>query len=396
MKQSNIKTKSDQYINGYSIYKTEFNPTHISYDEQTLSVQWDNGENSEYHFLWLRDNCDCDNCVTSLSKEQVFEICDVPFEIKPSNVELSNNMINITWNHESHKSIYHPAWLKQHCYSEKARDKRKLIPKIWDKQTIEQELPVFQYQKVMNENKELLNWLYNLRDFGITKIENVENELKTVEKVAERISFIRKTNFGTVFDVVSKQNANSAAYTNLKLPLHTDLPTRELQPGLQFLHCLVNDASGGESILVDGFKIAEHIRDNFPDEYKALVTLPMSFYNKDIASDYRFDSPMISTDHDGNITEIRMANFLRGPMDISAQDMQSFYTAYRLFILLTRDEHFQYFHRLNAGDLIVFDNRRVLHARNAFKLGEGNRHLQGCYVDKDELFSRIRVLEREL
>jgi gamma-butyrobetaine dioxygenase len=386
-----------EYINGYSVYKTEFNPTHVSYEDNTLNVKWDNGENSNYHFLWLRDNCDCNECVTSLSKEQVFEICDVPFEIKPSSVELSSdNMINITWDYEAHQSSYHPGWLKEHCYSVKAREKRYIAPKIWDKQVIEKDLPIYQYESVMNDDKVLLNWLYDQRDFGISKIENVKNELKTVQKVAERISFIRQTNFGTVFNVESKPNANSAAYTNLKLPLHTDLPTRELQPGLQFLHCLVNDASGGESILIDGFKIAVHMRENFADEYKALISLPMSFHNKDKASDYRFDSPMIMTDNKGNITEIRMANFLRGPMNIAADDMQSFYAAYRQFILLTRDEHFQYFHRLNAGDLIAFDNRRVLHARNAFKLGEGNRHLQGCYVDKDELFSRIRVLERGL
>jgi len=392
-----IENNSDQYISGYSIYKTKCFPTEVSFDEKVLNVTWDNGESSEYHFLWLRDNCHCDDCVTSLSKEQVFEICDVPFDIKPLSVELSkNNTINIVWDYEEHKSSYHASWLKEHCYSEESREKRIMSPKVWDKNVIAKELPTYHYDAVMNDEEVLLNWLYDQRDYGISKIENVENELKTVQKVAERISFIRQTNFGMVFNVISKPNANSAAYTNLKLPLHTDLPTRELQPGLQFLHCLVNDASGGESILVDGFKIAEHIRANHPEEYISLTTLPMSFYNKDKKSDYRFDSPMILTDEKGNISEIRMANFLRGPMDIAGKDIESFYKAYRLFIMLTRDESFQYFHRLNAGDLIAFDNRRILHARNAFNLEEGNRHLQGCYVDKDELLSRIRVLERAI
>lgn len=397
MTESNIDNKNNHYINGYRVYKTEFNSNHISFDNKTLKIKWDNDDISEYHFLWLRDNCDCKACVTRLTYEQVFEICDVPFDIKPTNVEIdSNNMINITWDHEGHKSTYHSGWLKEHCYSQEAREKRKFIPKIWDKQTIAKELPIYQYQDIMSEDKALLNWLYELRDFGISKIENVEGKQKTVQKVAERISFIRETNFGTVFDVASKKNANSAAYTTIKLPLHTDLPTRELQPGLQFLHCLVNDASGGESILVDGFKIAEFMRENFPTEYKALTTFPISFYNKDKDTDYRFDSPMITTDHNDNVTEVRLANFLRGPIDIPASDMEALYSAYRRFILLTRDERFQYFHLLNAGDLIVFDNRRILHARNAFNLETGYRHLQGCYVDKDELLSRIRVLERGL
>jgi len=40
---------------------------------------------------------------------------------------------------------------------------------------------------------------------------------------------------------------------------------------------------------------------------------------------------------------------------------------------------------------MAFDNQRVLHGRTACTTGA--RHLQGCYVDKDSLHSRIRVLE---
>jgi len=388
--------KNNQYISGYSIYKTKTNPISVSLNKKTLIVNWDNNEQSNYHFLWLRDNCHCDECVTTLSKEQIFEICDVPFDIKPLSVELSkDNMINITWDYNSHKSIYHPAWLKKHCYSKKAREKRNLKYKVWDQKRIKKELPLYEYEDVMNKDDILLNCLYELRDYGISKILNVKNKLNEVKEVAQKISFIRETNFGTVFDVISKKSANSAAYTNLKLPLHTDLPTRELQPGLQFLHCLVNDATGGESILVDGFKIAEYMREKHNDDYIALSTLSMSFYNKDKTSDYRFVSPMIITNNNDEIKEIRMANFLRGPIDIPAEKIEVFYKAYRLFILLTRDEQFQFVERLNKGDLIVFDNRRILHARNSFDLKNGERHLQGCYIDKDELLSKIRILERE-
>lgn len=47
-----------------------------------------------------------------------------------------------------------------------------------------------------------------------------------------------------------------------------------------------------------------------------------------------------------------------------------------------------------AGQMITFDNLRVLHGRTAF--GEhikGERHVQGAYLDWDEARSRIRVLK---
>ncbi len=45
------------------------------------------------------------------------------------------------------------------------------------------------------------------------------------------------------------------------------------------------------------------------------------------------------------------------------------------------------------GDLVGFDNRRILHGRDAFESG-GARHLRGCYADHDDNDSRLRVLRR--
>ena len=42
---------------------------------------------------------------------------------------------------------------------------------------------------------------------------------------------------------------------------------------------------------------------------------------------------------------------------------------------------------------MIFDNRRILHGRTAFEAQSGNRHLRGCYIDRDELRSRVRLLE---
>jgi gamma-butyrobetaine dioxygenase len=172
------------------------------------------------------------------------------------------------------------------------------------------------------------------------------------------------------------------------------LPTRELQPGLQFLHCLVNDADGGESIFVDGFAIAQALREEDPESFKSLCEIPVEFRNKDRHSDYRRLAPIIALDAFGQVSEIRMANFLRGPFDASIEDMPKLYRAYRRFIAMTREARFRVMTRLNPGELWCFDNRRTLHARNAFDPASGARHFQGCYVDRDELLSRILVLQR--
>ena len=130
---------------------------------------------------------------------------------------------------------------------------------------------MFDYQALMNDNDALLQWLLAVRDIGLTQVRGVPTEPGSLKLIAQRISFIRESNFGVLFNVQSKADADSNAYTAFNLPLHSDLPTRELQPGLQFLHCLVNDADGGESIFVDGFAIAEALRQEDPEAFQSLV-----------------------------------------------------------------------------------------------------------------------------
>ncbi|WP_176315937.1 TauD/TfdA family dioxygenase, partial [Burkholderia vietnamiensis] len=84
-----------------------------------------------------------------------------------------------------------------------------------------------------------------------------------------------------------------------------------------------------------------------------------------------------------------------GAFDVEAERMEDYYRAYRRFLAMTREPRFRFRMRLEAGRAWCFDNRRVLHARDAFDPASGARHFQGCYVDRDELLSRIRVLERQ-
>ena len=47
---------------------------------------------------------------------------------------------------------------------------------------------------------------------------------------------------------------------------------------------------------------------------------------------------------------------------------------------------------LKEGECVIFQNRRVLHARNAFDAESGDRWLKGAYVDGDVYRSKLRVL----
>lgn len=74
--------------------------------------------------------------------------------------------------------------------------------------------------------------------------------------------------------------------------------------------------------------------------------------------------------------------------------MTDYYRAYRRVAELIESPDLAIRFRLEPGDAFVVDNRRVLHGRTAIA-GVGERHLQGCYADRDGLLSTIAALELE-
>jgi gamma-butyrobetaine dioxygenase len=93
---------------------------------------------------------------------------------------------------------------------------------------------------------------------------------------------------------------------------------------------------------------------------------------------------------------VRFIPWLMAPLAAEPERFQPLYGALRRFAELSREPRFQLRLKLAAGTMAAFDNRRVLHGRAAFEPASGRRHFQGCYIEREEVESRIRVLEREL
>lgn len=362
----------------------------------TVDVEWSDARRSPFHFDWLRDNCTCSACVHAATREQVFEIVDAPDDLaaRAAYIDGADGALHVEWS-DGHRSAWSPGWLRAHAYDDTSRAQRHAAhgTHIWTGDDPDA-IGVFAWRDVVQDDGALLEWLRALQRTGLTLVQGVPAERGRVGEIARRVGLVRESNFGVLFDVESKPRPDSNAYTSLNLPPHTDLPTRELQPGVQFLHCIANDATGGDSVFVDGFALADALRREHPADFAQLASTPFEFWNKSATSDYRCSAPVIGLDARGDVTEVRVANFLRGPLDAPAGSVAAVYRAYRRFLALAREPRFRVQRRLRAGDMWAFDNRRVLHARTAFDPSTGRRHLQGCYVDRDELLSRSRVLSR--
>jgi len=108
---------------------------------------------------------------------------------------------------------------------------------------------------------------------------------------------------------------------------------------------------------------------------------------------YRYRRPHIITEPEGaRIVGITWAPAFEGALDVPEADIEPYYKAYATFARLLDESATRLETRLQPGDMACFNNRRVLHARHAFQLNGGVRHLRGCYVNIDDFKSRLYVL----
>ena len=374
--------------NKYTVKKIEKKNDH-------LSISWGDNFKSKYHFLWLRDNCP--SAIHPTANMRVFNILTVSKKIFPKKINLNQNQLDIDWSEGSHKSKFNLQWLRDHCYTE-INNKKYNSPYIfWDSNLKKNFSKIkLNHNDIISNDSYLKKWLKLLHSHGFAIIKNGPTKKKSGFRILKRISHHRETFFGTPFEVINIPKPNNTAYTAQALRNHTDLPYFEYAPGYQFLHCLVNNATGGKSSVVDGFAVANYLRKKEKKVYKLLTETYVKFKDTDYTQKAIrvLHSPIITLTKDNDFNDIRFSMAAMGTIDVDPKKMKKFYDAYQFFASLLQNNKFKIDFRLEAGDIFCFNNRRVLHGRTEFDPNSGNRHLQGYYVERDEIIARLNYFNK--
>ena len=342
------------------------------------------------HPLWLRERCKDDASMDLKTQQRLQDPSDFDLELKIvalSQPAAGTFRVKFSDGHEANFSaadILEEASLAPNSHDCPG-------PQLWDGSL--QALPRVRWRADPSE-AERLAWLESFLRLGFVIFEGVPTQPGTVLKVGSMFGFTRETNFGALFDVRSTPDATDLAYTSIALDPHTDNPYRAPVPGIQLLHCLANETSGGQSTLVDGFAVAQALRTRDPQAFKILAATPVRFKYIDAQTELTASAPPIELDVTGALKSIHFSPRLDFVPLFEPQQLQAYFRARRLFDHALRAPDFEIRFLLGAGDLVMFDNCRLLHGRTGFDPAEGLRHLQGCYIDIDGPRSLYRVLRR--
>lgn len=367
---------------------------HAGRDGDDVVIRWPDGLELRAFALWLWENRVDGVAINPLTRESTVDPAELPDPSVLADVELTGGELRVRWT-QAEPTIFDSGWMR-HVAEGRQRVAASIPPaETWTTADLAAPPTVAGQPVADGDPAALADWLELACRFGLARLEGLGTDETVLGSVVTRIGALRDTNFGHTWPVSVDPLPTSNANTPLPLPPHTDLPTRETPPGFQFLHCRENGSVGGLSTMADGYAVAEHLRTTEPDIHEALTTLHWTFFNRSPDHDHRWSGPIIDPGGPGQPLTLRAFHPVRGFPDMDPADVPRAYAALKRFGQIASSPDFQMAYEFRPGDLVAFDNRRILHGRTAIEPGGGGRVLHGTYVDHDEVHSRLRVLTRQ-
>ncbi|KAI5370263.1 Putative TauD/TfdA-like domain, gamma-butyrobetaine hydroxylase-like, GBBH-like domain superfamily [Septoria linicola] len=416
-----------------------------------------NGNAHSLAAVALRDLCACPQCVDPSTKQKLFYTPDIPKQIEADTVSQGSNSVTITWKNDvpgygSDHNTEIPLDMLQRILE--TGQPEIVLPvlrrSLWDASTYAKETEDFTYDSYMQDDSVLLKAAKQLHTHGLMFVKNVPESEESVVNLAERIGPLKTTFYGKTWDVRSVPDAKNVAYTSQNLGFHMDLMYMEQPPHLQLLHCIRSSSAGGASLFCDSFKTVQEIADSDEGTFAALANFPAQFHYDHPGENYyhqsrtvieqkpvqgrtinfpnwtallnaRRKSPDIQWTQDLNVMDfvssVAWSPPFQGPFRLRGDPRNADSTpnpelageAYNRSVtrwhraaskfnkLIHREDHIHE-RLMKPGECVMFDNRRVLHARRAFDVGDvgKERWLKGAYIDQDPYLSKLKILREKL
>lgn len=415
------------------------------HDETAVNVKID-GVVHRFSAILLRDLCSCPLCIDQSTRQKLFATADIPLNIRATSCSTNSETAVVSWNidvtgygrdHKTEIPLYTLRNIVQygkpvHLIGSESR----LLPReYWNSEMYSSQCSDFDYEAYMHDDKVLLAALHQIHTHGLLFVTSVPEDERSVETIAERIGPLKTTFYGRTWDVRSVPKAKNVAYTSQNLGFHMDLLYMEQPPHIQLLHCIRSSSAGGASLFADSFRAVRDLCNRNPDEFRTLSEVKAAYHYDHPESQYYHQFRSV-VEHGSKYSEhfVASSSEQADPMDsvssvawsppfqapfaltrgvtanqsegvfdrqpeneVLGQDIRRWHQAAQKFNYIIHQPENIYERLMKPGECVIFDNRRVLHARKAFEVGDAGkeRWLRGAYIDKDPYMSKLRILNQQ-
>jgi alpha-ketoglutarate-dependent taurine dioxygenase len=372
--------------------------------------------------IFLRDSCQCGLCIDRSTRQRNFVTAQIPQDIQAIFRGRSDQgRVKVGWKNDipgypaQHQSIYSQSQLRT-LTSPAPKSAVARRRHHWDRITFEKRASWTKYADFVNDTEAYRGAMTALHRDGLIFISEVKADEQAVARMAERIGPLRNTFYGPTWDVRSVADSKNVAFTNQHLGFHMDLLYMTNPPGIQLLHCLKNSCAGGESRFADAFFAASRLLHVHEQLYKKLAKASVEWtYENDgqffvqRRPTFQEVSRFIRGDEharhrleyrenkytDADLAYVNWSPPFQGRLLHNPEfpvRTKELVQAMQAFDQILNSDDMVVELKMDEGTCAIFENRRVVHARNAFQLGEGERWFRGAYVDEDAFWSKCRAL----
>ncbi|MCP4327524.1 MAG: trimethyllysine dioxygenase [Alphaproteobacteria bacterium] len=363
-----------------------------------LRVRWAGSEgDSTFPWFWLCDHGEDEGSLDPRTLQRRVDTFAIPADIHGVDVRIEEggDRLAVIWNNGQAASEYSAEFLAAIADLAPSPDHvgAEQSPAYWTAADAPDPLPMVANDGLLADDRVLREMLVNIYVWGLCVVDGVPATVEATAAIANRVGYVRRTIFGGVSTLSAELEEHAdTAYSTEYLEPHTDATYSHDAPGLQMFNCAEFDGSGGESILVDGFAVARSIAADAPASYETLtrVIVPGRYVEPGVY--LNAERAPLRLDSRGELVQITFNNYDRAPFCLPEPEMTAFYQAYGELHRRLCDQANWLKIRLRPGMALIFNNWRVLHGRMSYT---GKRVFHGCYVNREDYESRLRVLRFE-
>ena len=305
-------------------------------------------------------------------------MADVPLDVRPREVTLDGDVV-VRWQSEPVErppSRYSIAWLAEHAYALDREDPMPVpvtIARYVAERSAGRALPHDFRERLARDGAIVVP--------GSPESARPEHTERLIDEIGTTGLSVIGTHFGRIEDLrtdnTTNQNTDQLGYTDAGVDLHTDQPFLAHPPRFQLLHAIEPAPRGGESLLADATLAAHWLEASDAEAFEVLTTTAVHFHRKQKAFESLHVGPVLDRKSDGTY-HVRSSYFTMAPHRLPFARMEAFYRAYRTFFRHLAEPRHHVRFGLRAGDILFYDNHRMLHGRTPF---EGARWVRGVYFD---------------
>ena len=208
--------------------------THVLTNENSagvLKVVWDDGTKSTFSSILLRDNCRCSLCYDKQAQQRMLDTHFIPLDITPRNIRICDKYVNVTWPDDHVSSYAHDDFVS----TSKDDDITNIKPILWEKKDVENNIPTFCFESVLESDTVKYDWYHALCTWGFTRLQGAGTELNGLDRLKTLFGgYFKTSQYGDTLQVMvhDEFEVNSLAQRPEGVLPHMDLSHFEYFPGV--------------------------------------------------------------------------------------------------------------------------------------------------------------------